>query len=344
MTSSPLVKVFDRQIIPWVEQFGISKVALAQPSWRAWQLAREHSPDDIPGTPQPLLSKRKAIKGRRLSGDGSLVDACWPEDHLKSSRAPKLAYVISGAVAFPLPGYQLHCRPGHGILVPPGVGHSDGAHLYLDDSVPGNVACQLLMLRPYSGGIECWLSQTRNGRHWSHHSPGECGRIANSHAVFYLENLTAEMLAGAPHYKEICNGLLNALVNLLCRELRQAVQLLPASLSRPVHHADPYPLERAQEYIRSNLSEPLSMDSVARYVYMSRRRFSDQFRQKTGQTFQEYLNDCRFEEACNLLERGDWPIEIIGRFVGLKPSRLRVLFHQRKGVSPSDFRRQKRNA
>jgi len=348
MSASPLFKVFDRQIVPWVERDGISKIALAQPSWRAWQAAQENSPDDIRGIPKPLSGKRKAVKGRRSYGNAAMVDACWPEDGLNSIRTPNLAFILNGGVLFPLCGYQLHCRPGHGVLVPPGVAKSDGTHLCLDDSVPHNTACDILTICPFSGAITCWLSHTRDGQHWTARSPEERCYINNGQAVFYLEAFSAEMLKQELRYRDVCNGLLSALVNIIWRELRQATQLLPAPFSPSglpaVPQADHEPIVRAQEYIHTHLSEPLSLDEVARHIYMSRRLFTNRFLRQTGMTFQEYLNDCRFEKACNLLQQTDWSITMISHFIGLKPTRLRELFHQRIGASPGEFRQHKRNA
>jgi AraC-like DNA-binding protein len=344
-SASPLFNIFNQQIVPWVEQYGISKIAVAQPSWRAWQAARENSPDDILGTPKPLLSKRKAIKGRRPYGNAAMEDARWPEDGLNSFRTPNLAFILSGAVLFPLGGYQLHCRPGHGVLVPPGVAKSDGTHLCLDDAVPRNTACDILNICPFSGAIACWLSHTRDGRHWSAHSPEERCYIHNGQAVFYLEALCTEMLKQEPRYDDVCRGLLTALVNVIWRELRRPKHMLPASFSQsglsPALQVTQDPIALAQEYVHNHLSDPLSLEGVARHVYMSRRLFTDRFLQKTGKTFQEYLNDCRFEKACHLLQQTDWSIKVIGVFVGLKPTRLRELFQQRENVSPTNFRRRK---
>lgn len=343
MTSSPLLKIFEAQIIPWVEQFGTANIALAQPSWEQWQAA-DSIPEGISGRPHPLLSQRQAVKGRRSYGNTALVDACWPKDNLQSSRAPLLAFVLNGAVAFPLGGYRLHCRPGHGILVPPGVAHSNGTHLYLDESVPGNKACELLILRPYNGAMACWLSHTRDNQHWSHRSPEESCCIANNQCVFYLETLTTEMLGRAQHHRQVGGGLLTALVHLMGRELQKIAPAMHAvpPLEHPTYGANSDAISIAQEYICSHLSEPLALDNVARYVYTSRRLFTEQFRRKTGQTFQEYLNDRRFEEASNLLVKTDWSIKVIGDFVGLKPSRLRSLFHQRLKMSPTAYRHSKK--
>jgi len=338
--TSPLLKIFQRQIVPWVEQFGLAKVAIAAPSWRVLQASEMELPQGVAAARKPLKSKRIPRRGKKQYGNAALIDAYWPEDHLQSSRAPMLEFVVSGAVVFPLSDYELRCRPGHGILTPPGVAHSDGSHLMLDTSVPGNVSCEVMKMRPYKGGLECWLSHTRNGEHWSHRSAEESCRIANNQAVFYIETLTEEMQKGKARHLQIGNALLAALVNLVLRELQETPTPLPAAIGREERAvaSDSSPIDLAKGYIRSHLGEHLTLNRVARYVYMSERSFSHLFRQATGQSFMEYLTDRRFEEAATLLKTTDWSIEQIANFVGIKQGRLRMLFHQRTGASPMCYR------
>ena len=285
------------------------------------------------------------MRGRKQYGNAALIDAYWPDDHLHSSRAPMLEFVLSGAVVFPLGDYELRCQPGHGVLTPHGVAHSDGSHLLLDESVPSNGSCEILKMRPYKGGLECWLSHTRNGEHWSHRAADESCRISNPQAVFYLETFTEEALKGGAHYEKIGSALLIALTNLLLRELETSPVFLPITATQQdlqlSSERHPDIMEQSKEYIRGHMGEALTLNKVARHAYMSERSFSQQFRRATGQSFLEYLTDCRFKEAMNLLKSTDWSIEQIAAFLGIKSARLRTLFYQRLGVSPTRYRQMK---
>src|SRR5690554_1781006 len=105
--SSVLLQVFQRQIVPWVEQFGMSRIAVAAPTWRELQMNRASLPHGFEAVQKPLTSKRVPVRGRKQYGNAALIDACWPQDHLHSSRAPMLEFVLHGAVALPLGDYQL---------------------------------------------------------------------------------------------------------------------------------------------------------------------------------------------------------------------------------------------
>ena len=339
----PLVKILQHQIIPWVEQYGITKLAVAAPSLLTLkgQANQVSLPDGMSVSSVPLKSKRTPIRGRRLYGDVALIDARWPKDHLESCKAPIFAYIVSGVVKFPVGDYLLHCQPGHGILIPPGVAHSDGAHLFLDESIPHNHACQILNVRPYKGGVECWLSHTQDGRHFSHRTNEAC-RIPQMQIVSYIESLTEEIQNYRPHYQKACTALLVAILNLLLRELENSPRFHPVSLrdrgAWERKTTDDDPLTRIEEYIHSHLGDSLTLGDAARRAYMSERSFTDKFRQQTGRSFKEYLTELRFAEACNLLENTDWSIGMISTFVGLKPERLRAIFRQRMNISPSSFR------
>jgi two-component system response regulator YesN len=101
------------------------------------------------------------------------------------------------------------------------------------------------------------------------------------------------------------------------------------------------PISHAQEYILRNLGQTLTIDKVARAVYMSRARFTDCFRKETGRSFNEYVTAQRLREARRMLRETSWAMHDIARAVGLSPSRLRGLFYQHEGLSPDAYRKAK---
>lgn len=335
--------------MPQVIEHGIDNMVIALPSWKEMQAEMEALPTGVTITRKALKSQRVPVKGRRFFGNAAIEDARWPKDGLLSCRAPKLCFAVANPIAFQAGNYVIHCNPGHSILIPPGVPHSDGSHTHIDITRPNNGSCDLLVMMPYNEGIECWLSRTRDGRHWSHHSAGESCRILHRQAAFYFEALLEEATSKTHHHQQMSNGLLMVLMTLLLREMEDASKVITTNLLEARYEDSTETqtsIGRAREYIRNHLGEDLSIDRVARYVYMSRTRFTYQFRHETGQSYLEYLSDCRFEEAKVLLQdSADWSIERVSSFVGLKPGRLRSLFRQRLGLSPTDFRqkRQKDN-
>lgn len=61
-------------------------------------------------------------------------------------------------------------------------------------------------------------------------------------------------------------------------------------------------VEGVIEYINANVYRPLSIDQMAAKSHLSPRRFTTLFKQVTGTTFSDYLNQRRIEYACKRLD------------------------------------------
>lgn len=61
-------------------------------------------------------------------------------------------------------------------------------------------------------------------------------------------------------------------------------------------------VEGVIEYMNSNVYRPLTIDQMAAKSHISPRRFTTLFKQATGKTFSDYLNQKRIEYACKRLD------------------------------------------
>ncbi|HRO58672.1 MAG TPA: helix-turn-helix domain-containing protein [Burkholderiaceae bacterium] len=94
------------------------------------------------------------------------------------------------------------------------------------------------------------------------------------------------------------------------------------------------------EWARGHLSEPLSVDVLAKVAHMSRRTFTRRFREATGTTVTQWLNAERVVRAQQLLETSDMPIEVVAGEAGFGTSLgLRQQFAAQLGTTPSQYRR-----
>ncbi len=134
---------------------------------------------------------------------------------------------------------------------------------------------------------------------------------------------------------ELANGVARRLVVPPHRQGGQAQfieQPLPAS-------AGDSRLAVLLDWLRANLAEPHSLDSLADKAAMSRRSFTRHFRQLTGRTVSQWLLDERLALSQRLLESADHNIEQIAQLAGFgSPESLRHHFRQRYAVSPSQWR------
>lgn len=95
-------------------------------------------------------------------------------------------------------------------------------------------------------------------------------------------------------------------------------------------HFEPSPspdrIHAACAHIQTHLTEPLYVETLAGMVGLSRSAFSRLFKQSTGRTVPQYVNELRISKACMLLEESDLTVGQIAFECGF--------------VSPAHFQRQ----
>ncbi|MBL1074427.1 helix-turn-helix domain-containing protein [Nocardia sp. 2] len=113
-------------------------------------------------------------------------------------------------------------------------------------------------------------------------------------------------------------------------------QYIPVAVPEPI---DDDPLEHAMVWARTNLSEPIDLDTWARTALMSRRTFTRHFRERTASSPQQWLLQQRVDRARLLLESTDETMDRIASDAGLGTAvNLRHHFHRALGVSPAAHR------
>ena len=100
-------------------------------------------------------------------------------------------------------------------------------------------------------------------------------------------------------------------------------------------------LEKVKNYVLDNISEPLTVESIARYVYLNPDYLTRVFKKKYGQTLIEYITEQRMFLAKELLMRNKMPINMIAERVGYSNcSYFTKVFKEYHGKTPSEFQRE----
>ena len=93
------------------------------------------------------------------------------------------------------------------------------------------------------------------------------------------------------------------------------------------------------DWIRENLSQAHTLDSLAERSHMSRRTFTRHFHQLTGTTVTAWLIRERLAMAQRLLESTNCPVERVAELVGFGTAvSMRQHFSRAFGVSPASWR------
>ncbi|WP_085368646.1 GlxA family transcriptional regulator [Leifsonia sp. NCR5] len=112
-------------------------------------------------------------------------------------------------------------------------------------------------------------------------------------------------------------------------------QYVPRSVPEPL--GDLFATTRA--WALEHLSEPLTLDALARNARVSPRTFSRRFVEDTGYTPMQWVLRARVDLARELLERSDLGVEQIADSVGLgSGANLRLHFQRILGTSPTEYR------
>jgi AraC family transcriptional regulator of arabinose operon len=113
---------------------------------------------------------------------------------------------------------------------------------------------------------------------------------------------------------------------------------------RKTHHypADDY-VTYAADFIRGNYAT-VKIGDVAKIVGLNRSYLTNLFKAKMGVSPQEYLMQCKLNQACKLLEETENPIQEISRQIGYdNPLTFSKTFKSFYGVSPREYRRSHRS-
>lgn len=101
-------------------------------------------------------------------------------------------------------------------------------------------------------------------------------------------------------------------------------------------------IQEAANYLYSHYQEPLTLNDMAQMAHMSSAYFSKKFHRLTGFGFKEYLTHVRIQAAAEKLLSGTQSVTEVALSCGYSDGNyFGDAFRRIKGVSPSQFRKEK---
>lgn len=101
-----------------------------------------------------------------------------------------------------------------------------------------------------------------------------------------------------------------------------------------------YPIDKCIQYIEQHLYSRLTAGQVARFMKLSPAYLTTLFRQRTGVTLYQFIQQHRLKEAQLMLKSTSQPITAIAAALGYHSlAHFSHAFHQATGISPLDYRR-----
>ena len=93
-----------------------------------------------------------------------------------------------------------------------------------------------------------------------------------------------------------------------------------------------------EEFCKSNLAQPISVEDLARLTGMNRTHFSRKFKGARGLSPKRYLTALRLEKALQLVSAGDVRVKQVAPLCGFSdPNYFCKVFRRNFGVSPSSY-------
>ncbi|MCH4224237.1 MAG: helix-turn-helix domain-containing protein [Alcaligenes faecalis] len=106
--------------------------------------------------------------------------------------------------------------------------------------------------------------------------------------------------------------------------------------------AQHYLVDAVQQYVRDNLSDYLTVDSLAERFGTTARRLNELFKESGGLTVRDFVYSSRMRYAMHLLRQTDMAITNVAAESGyLNPANFATAFRRCSGLSPSVYRQHK---
>ncbi|MFD0677865.1 MULTISPECIES: AraC family transcriptional regulator [unclassified Paenibacillus] len=130
-----------------------------------------------------------------------------------------------------------------------------------------------------------------------------------------------------------------SIIQILLRTTRAYASVPQPDLpSRDMKH---YRYKLVEQFIKDNYMEPLTLDTIAERVQISPRQLQRIFRDHTGGTFSEYIEQVRLSHICNELSKNDLTIDQIAFKNGFSSANyLHYVFKRKFGMTPAQYRMQ----
>ena len=101
----------------------------------------------------------------------------------------------------------------------------------------------------------------------------------------------------------------------------------------------PDPITSAKKIIEYNYNNDLSVDTIAKSLFLDSAYFSRLFRKKVGISPKKYILERRLNKAKELLKKSEYSIKEIAVTTGFKdPLYFSKLFKDKTGMSPSEYK------
>lgn len=166
------------------------------------------------------------------------------------------------------------------------------------------------------------------------------GRLTKENGFFFIHKkpqILADILEHIIVESRLCHNTVTPSVSKLISDFVHSLFILKKSV--PVEKARSL-FEKAAEYIELNYAEDIDINELSTRFFTSTSHFIRTFKEHSGVTPYQYIENYRMLQARRLLSYSNMSIADIAKEVGYKsPSNFISYFKKHKGVTPSVYRK-----
>ena len=243
---------------------------------------------------------------------------------LPISPMPEILFQIGGQTDLALPSERLTIEPCQIVIVPRGLPHQIRLH---DNAISSRTLTGMFLSDCFSFHIAVSSPQKVIASPVDHFASKEHIRLAR-----FLDDIAAA-------HEELGDSRHSHIRGLLMAYLALVIQCVEPSTHRP-RLGDPPLLSQCRQTIHSQLANPeLSVVWLARHLGCSPDHLSRAFHQHSGMRLSRYIEECRLEQAIELLQTSNLKIAAIAWSCGFSsPSYFDRIFMKLRGTTPKATR------
>ena len=186
-----------------------------------------------------------------------------------------------------------------------------------------NGYCEHLQILLGRDNIACMYSiHTPEG---SQHVEGMSCSIRDARAMRLFQDFIDLAQESEHHHPQLQQHLLSAFFWAMFHELDAGHEFYTAFKDSHISSSKKT-ADELRDYIKANLRHVLTIEKMARHLYMSPRQFTRYLRQETGQSFVEILTECRIEESKRFLTETSLTIDGIAWMLASNPQPISTRF------------------
>ena len=182
------------------------------------------------------------------------------------------------------------------------------------------------LINHYLINFDTTLLNTNPTSHVYHDTNGDIFKLLN--------RMNREYAAKKIGYQEVMRGqFIELLINIIRNITIEDTDIFDSNI-----------VQYILKHVQKHYAEKISLQTIATKYNYSLNNASRIFKEKTGLSFQDYVQSVRIKESCRLLLNTTDTIPIIAQSVGYGDTKFfNQLFKRHLGVSPSEYRKSQRN-